>query len=134
MTVGKIYIYRCMFENASNFTRWKWKGFGTRISGRIRRKIRCSRLLNGHIYLVPDKFYIEFITQNKWHCFLVETSRHKKIPQQQRLCTLCSSVDDEFHFFLQYHSNILKPCKILVIIPRSVSNHPYRNLTLFALL
>ena len=40
------------------------------------------------------------------HCLLIETGRHKKIPRQQRLCTLCNTIDDEFHFFLHCNSNI----------------------------
>jgi hypothetical protein len=34
------------------------------------------------------------------HCLLLETGRHKKIPRQQRLCTLCNTIYDEFLFTL----------------------------------
>ena len=40
------------------------------------------------------------------HCLLIDTGRHKKVPQQQRLCKICNDIDDEFHFFLQCNSNV----------------------------
>ena len=40
------------------------------------------------------------------HSLLIDTGRHKKVPQQQRLCKICSDIDDEFHFFLQCNSNV----------------------------
>ena len=39
------------------------------------------------------------------HCLQIETGRYINIPRQQRLCTTCNILEDEYHFFLNCHLN-----------------------------
>jgi hypothetical protein len=37
------------------------------------------------------------------HCLQIETGRYNNIPCQQRFCTTCNILEDEYHFFLNCH-------------------------------
>ena len=39
------------------------------------------------------------------HCLQIETGRYNNIPRQQRLCTTCNILENEYHFFLNCHLN-----------------------------
>ena len=39
------------------------------------------------------------------HCVQLETGRYNNVPRQQRLCTTCNILEDEYHFFLNCHLN-----------------------------
>ena len=39
------------------------------------------------------------------HCLQIETGRYNNIPRQQRLCTTCNILEDEYHFFLNCYLN-----------------------------
>jgi hypothetical protein len=39
------------------------------------------------------------------YCLQIETGRYINIPRQQRLCTTCNILEDEYHFFLNCHLN-----------------------------
>jgi hypothetical protein len=39
------------------------------------------------------------------HCLQIETGRYINIPSQQRRCTTCNILEDEYHFFLNCHLN-----------------------------
>ena len=61
------------------------------------------------------------------HCLLIENGRQRKIPLQQKLCTFCNDIDDEFHFYLQCNLNV-QPRNILIKTMldnghHSISNH-----------
>ena len=60
-------------------------------------------------YLIKEKNFknrqliAEFRTSD--HCLQIETGRYINIPHQQRLCTTCNILEDEYHFFLNCHLN-----------------------------
>jgi hypothetical protein len=37
------------------------------------------------------------------HCLQIETGRYNNILRQQRLCTTCNILEDEYQFFLNCH-------------------------------
>ena len=39
------------------------------------------------------------------HCLQIETGRYNNIPHQQRLCTACNILEDEYHFLLNCYLN-----------------------------
>jgi hypothetical protein len=60
-------------------------------------------------YLIQEKNFknrqliAKFRTSD--HCLQIETGRYNNIPRQQRLCTTCNILEDEYHFFLNCHLN-----------------------------
>lgn len=60
-------------------------------------------------YLIKEKNFknrqliAKFRTSD--HCLQIETGRYINIPRQQRLCTTCNILEDEYHFFLNCHLN-----------------------------
>ena len=60
-------------------------------------------------YLIKEKNFknrqliAKFRTSD--HCLQIETGRYINIPHQQRLCTTCNILEDEYNFFLNYHLN-----------------------------
>jgi hypothetical protein len=55
-------------------------------------------------YLIKEKNYknrqliAKFRTSD--HCLQIETGRYINIPHQQRLCTTCNILEDEYHFLV----------------------------------
>ena len=39
------------------------------------------------------------------HPLAIETGRYKNIPRENRLCSTCSKIEDEFHFFIECVQN-----------------------------
>jgi hypothetical protein len=60
-------------------------------------------------YLIQEKnFKNRQLIAKFWtsdHCLQIETGRYNNIPRQQRLCTTCNILEDEYHFFLNCHLN-----------------------------
>jgi hypothetical protein len=60
-------------------------------------------------YLIQEKNFknrqliAKFRTSD--HCLQIETGRYINIPRQQRRCTTCNILEDEYHFFLNCHLN-----------------------------
>ena len=60
-------------------------------------------------YLIKEKNFknrrliAKFRTSD--HCLQIETGRYINIPHQQRLCTTCNILEDEYNFFLNCHLN-----------------------------
>ena len=62
------------------------------------------------------------------HCLLIETCRYRKIPLQQKLCSFCNNIDDEFHFFLQCNLNVhVQPMNILIKTMSDNGHHSISN-------
>ncbi len=55
----------------------------------------------------PNKIYRKNISKFRVsdHNLLIETGRYKKIPREQRLCSVCKILDDECHFFFKCKIN-----------------------------
>ena len=75
-------------------------------------KIFLYKFLNSgndnRFYLThPNKIYRKNISKFRVsdHNLLIETGRYKKIPSEQRLCSVCKILDDECHFFFKCKIN-----------------------------
>jgi hypothetical protein len=44
------------------------------------------------------------------HKFLIEIGRNIKIPKDQRLCTICNFLEDEFNLFFEYKRTYINLC------------------------
>ena len=67
------------------------------------------------VHLTDEPTFCEcYDIKKKLHCLQIETGRYINIPHQQRLCTTCNILEDEYHFFLNCHLN-QQPRNLLII-------------------
>jgi hypothetical protein len=103
-------VKKCLYEN--ELTYWKDsllsdtsnKGVGGN-KLRTYRKFKTTIQLENYLQCIKNRDARRRLCQirTSTHKLSIETGRHKKIPEEQRICPMCPSqtVEDELHFIIQ---------------------------------